>query len=252
MNLYFVEYSMVYNRIFNTYPMLVHGCGKHHHSPMFNTIKMLNSNCVWNHSACDDFTIVTFRNGRTYNDKDAHTFENSVANAGLSCHVLGQDVSVWRNKLKIPLLKQELQNINTKYVLISDGADVLVVNDLRRLVAEYLSFGCRAVFNAEKNTWPPDLSEDIIAFERAVSINEEFQFLNAGLWITDKAFLAEILDYCLSIEVDTEYQGSEQIYYKYCYKHFHPQIQIDSECRLFQNLYGVDSSMLSVYGYKWL
>jgi phosphatidylinositol alpha-1,6-mannosyltransferase len=110
---------------------------------------------------CDDehLTICTFSNrplGET-------PFEAGLDHLKLRYRVLTPEPGTrWVNYLKLPLAWDALQTIETRYVLICDAADVLLLASPSEVVERFQKLtaaggrlpGCRLLFGAERNAFP--------------------------------------------------------------------------------------------------
>lgn len=234
------------NLIYNTYPRFVHASGRPQFLPLWQTIKYIDFQ--FKTSCPDDLTIVTYNNGpEGYNGKTNGLFEQSLHRAGVdNFHVLGEGVKAWMNKLKISLLEQFIKHVKTEYILSSDSSDVLLIRGLEGLVDDFRTFNCEMVFNGEKNIWPTDLSQVIVDFEKRVAGDSVFPFLNAGLWIARTEFVRSKIGEIKRYTFQTKHLLSEQIHYKQFYFNYHPQVQVDFRCKMFQNVNRVDRKVLDI------
>lgn len=228
---------MIYNKITGTRPYLAHAPGKLEHIPFWEVMLKLSSTFRVPLSVDEDLSIITFNNGlSTHNTKPLGLFESF----GVPCDVLGNGIYPWVNKVKLELLSVKLKELKTTCVLVADSSDVFILRKLVGLVKRFESFNCGAVFNAEKIVWPPDLDSEYVLFENRIHSN---CYLNAGLWIARTDFACKVVDYALNLNPNTAHSGSEQVYYKNCYKWFYPQMQVDVNCNLFQGLNRVDDEL---------
>jgi hypothetical protein len=236
---------MICNVVTNTRPYFVHACGKLEFCPTYPSIL---DYCKPTPSRPDPrITIITFRNraGIGHCGKDLETFERNLRDWGIPCIVLGLGLEDWKNRLKLSLLSEFLPQVKTRYILVADSSDVAMVRPLDGLVEEFESLGVGAVFNGERNLWPPDLAEDLRHFEERIAGIREFPRLNAGLWMATTDFARAILYKWQEVPLFTAMEGSEQIYYKTIYPLFYPSLIVDHGCRLFQNLNRVPWEMFT-------
>lgn len=233
---------MIRNKIHRTRPMFVHAPGKMQYIPLWETIRDLSLSFPVKASKPKELTIVTFNNGKGHGVKGIDALESSLKAAGVEFVVLGKDVINWKNRIKVNLLNEFVEKVDTEYLLVSDSSDVVIVRDISSIVSDFLEFKCDALFNAEKMIWPLNLDVDIINFERSLHAS---LFLNAGLWIGKTRFAKEITDHILKTEIGDK-SNSEQVCYKYCYREYHPRMQVDFNYRLFQGINRVDTSEVSI------
>ena len=226
----------------NTKPYFAHAPGKPEFLPTWPLVKNYSLNNFTQTKTPKNITITTFNScGNGYNNKELGTFEKSLEKCGCTYTVLNHS-GTWTNIKKIDLLKDFLPQIKTKYILVSDSSDVVILRNLEKFVEEFLKFKKHAVFNAEKQIWPPDLDNSIVKFEEK---KHPGHYLNAGLWFGETKFAKEILDFPIP-KAEGMYCNSEQRFYKNIYFNFENEIGIDIECKLFQGLNRCDPSDIKI------
>lgn len=234
---------LVRNRLFDTYPVLVHASGKAEHLPLWPTLLQAADNWRIDTRLDPDLAVITFNSGGTLDHagKRLGIFEESLRRNGVNeITALRGATKKWRNSLKIPLLLDHLNTASVrKYVLIVDSADVILTGDIARLVEVFKTFDCEALFNAERNHWPADLPR----FDEEVAPGEFFPCLNSGVWVAYASFARELAAYCAALSVE-KHGKSDQVRYKAAYRHFFPRIRLDHRCVLFQNINRVDGSVV--------
>jgi hypothetical protein len=201
-------------------PYLAHAPGKLRFIPLWHEMHchLITTECPV------DLEIITFNNGgEGHNDKPSGLLEKQVP-----ATVLGAEIRVWRNSLKIELMTEHLVKPGPPFVLMADSSDVFVLRSLVGLTTAFQSFGCEAVFNMEKLHWPVDVDS---SFENGLGQG----FLNAGLWIATRSFAVEFSQALLS-ELRRTYSESEQRVVKRVFPTFYPRAVIDYTSRLFQGL----------------
>ena len=236
---------LILNKRFGTYPMLVHASGKSEQLPLWPSVLRASEEWRIDTRVDPNLSIITFNNGGQINheDKRLGLFEESLRRNGVSdVTVLGSGITDWKNNLKIKLLIDHLAAGKAKdYVLLADSADVILANDLGPIVETFKTFGCRALFNAERRNWPADLPP----FEQDVAPGELFPFLNSGVWIAEASFAREIAEYCAGLTIE-KHGKSDQARYKIAYRHFYPMMRVDHHCVLFQNINRVDTDIVEL------
>lgn len=233
---------MIYNNRTGTRPLLAHAPGKLQYVPLWKEMLSLSMLMSPFSGKVDNLSIVTFNNGLgTYNGKSMALFEKSADRAGLDYDVLGMNLQPWSNKLKLQLLYDYLDKICTEYVLVTDSSDVFLLRSISSIIEMFEKQSCLALFNAEKFIWPLDLQSGLIEFEQNLHFG---YYLNAGLWMARKEFAKELVQFAMSQNIETAHNGSEQVYYKHCYRRFYPKIKVDVNCELFQGLNRVDEKSL--------
>lgn len=185
----------------------------------------------------EDLTIVTFMSSGKeigYNSKRLQTFGNSLKRSNCEYATLISE-GVWNNTKKIKLLKDHSKKIDTKYTLVADSSDVLLLRKLDHLIKDFESFNRKAVFNSEKqNRWPPDLDPEVVEYENTLNTK---MFLNAGLWMTETDFLAELLSNPMpKVKSSSRHLYSEQRFYKHALLKYKKEIGVDFNNKLFVGL----------------
>jgi hypothetical protein len=236
---------LVYNRAHRTTPGLVHAPGKLEESPWWNPVKQAVFATNAGYGGCESLAIVTWNSGAPdpILSVRGHTlgwFERSLAHFGVPHVVLGGDIgAAWNNRMKLDLTIEFLARSNREFVLGGDSSDVLLVADPRTMVDACRRHGARVLFNAEKHQWPREARETA-RFERRVS-RGPFRYLNSGLWIGRREDCLRAFQSARRwADQLTAHLRSDQICWKYAYRELYPAIQVDWQCRVFQNLNRVD------------
>lgn len=210
---------MITNKITGTKPFFVHAPGKLEFCPCWTIALQLKPFRIksTNHN---DITVITFNNGYAFDGKQPGSLEDSLRDSQVPFNILGESIINWRNNLKIELLHEFLPSVKTKYVLISDSSDVLLVGDFDSFFQKFSASGIKCCFNAEKMNWPPDM---------AILPN-----LNAGLWVAETTFAKELINLAKEANPPTQYKNSEQAYYKIACSELN--VMVDINCTFFQGL----------------
>lgn len=154
---------------------------------------------------------------------------------GVDCKILGRDVKNWSNIEKMRLLKRELPNISTKYIMLLDSDDTFVVDGLDRVIEKIESMPeCRLLMNAAQNFWPPVLHRVGNSYEFCNRIGREkgsmHRYVNSGVFIAEVEFLKEILEEDIAPPREDDDQGLFCLLYQKNY----PAFQLDYYCDVFQ------------------
>lgn len=118
-----------------------------------------------------------------------------------------------------------------------DSRDVLVLDDPGLLVQRFQTlFDAELLFAGDRFNWPN--SKEFKAFEDAVpgARESEFRYLSGGCWIGKTKCVREFFTATLSQEPVEGAAESEQGLLKKVFPRFHPRVQIDYTCQLFQNI----------------
>jgi hypothetical protein len=168
---------------------------------------------------------------------------------GCDYTVLGKEIKNWNNLYKVDLISKYLEKTDSETILYLDSTDVLVVGDIDESILKKKK--CKMLFNAELKFYPscPSLEEEE-RFEKSVCENQYFA-LNAGCWMGEVSFVKKIIQdfFDLDLEIENHVEenknklekiritNSDQFRWHILYKKNFPEIQIDSRCELFQNIF---------------
>jgi hypothetical protein len=154
---------------------------------------------------------------------------------GIDCKIFGRGVKKWSNIQKIRLLKRELSNINTKYIMLLDSDDTFVVDGLDRVIEKIESMPeCKLLMNAAQNFWPPILHRKSTTYEFCNRIGDEkksrHRYVNSGVFISEVEFLKDLLEEDIAPPKEDDDQGL------FCllYQKYYPAFQLDYYCDVFQ------------------
>jgi hypothetical protein len=154
---------------------------------------------------------------------------------GVDCKIVGREVENWSNIEKMRLLKRELPNIGTKYIMLLDSDDTFVVDGLDRVIEKIESIPeCRLLMNAAQNFWPPVLHRIGNSYEFCNRIGSEkksmHRYVNSGVFIAEVEFLKEILEE----DIDPPKEDDDQGVFCLLYQKYYPAFQLDYYCDVFQ------------------
>lgn len=151
------------------------------------------------------------------------------------------DISKWNNTLKISHILNCLQEIDTEYVLILDGRDTCIVNDLNDdFIKKYLSFDVPIVFNGTPFAYPKCTIETL---QELLTMNGIHKFLNAGVCVGTRTALIEFYTKAAVINKNHAYNNSEQYIIRLCKMENSDCVKVDSECKLFRIIHQTDTDI---------
>jgi len=182
--------------------------------------------------------------------------------------VLGRQLLNWQHFYKLDLIVEHIKrNPRPGLLLHLDAPDVLVTGSLQPAVDCFCSeFECDLLFGAEKNSAPgSSTTRNITSSERAflsrIEAFEEahypppFRHLNAGCFIGRKEAILDLFSKALSgrkaLQLSSRLHhgdlmyNDDQLLLRELHRNHHPRIQLDHECRVFQNLYATVRSEIS-------
>ena len=141
----------------------------------------------------------------------------------------------WSNFIKIKLIHDFLEKVQTKYILFCDNLDVVITKDLKNLLNDFNSFNCEWLFGAEEGIYP--LNVENYRLQQEISRKKRYEFLNSGLWIGKTEFIKQAFNEYMSLQSpNPKAVNSDQYVYTKCYLNYFPKIQIDFNCKIFMNL----------------
>jgi len=182
--------------------------------------------------------------------------------------VLGRQLGSWQHFYKLELIVEHIRrNPRPGLLLHLDAPDVLVTGSLQPAVDRFCSeFECDLLFGAEKNSAPgSSTTRNITPSERAFLSRIEafeqahykspFRHLNAGCFIGRKEAILDLFSQALSGRMELQLTSrlhhgdfmynDDQLLLRELHRNHHPRIQLDHECRVFQNLYATARSEIS-------
>ena len=179
-------------------------------------ISIMNREC-WNHSP--------IRKQCQFND--------------IPLYNLAMNQTQWNNTLKMNYIIKCLEWIDTEYAFISDGRDVILVNDLDdAFIEKYKAFGKPILYNATPNSFPI-IVEDI---NYIVHVKGNHKFLNAGVCFGKKKELLEFYKTALELTKGSLDRNSEQEFIRQSFVRHQDIATYDSESKLFMNVHHGDSN----------
>jgi hypothetical protein len=100
----------------------------------------------------------------------------------------------WKNTMKISAIVQALETIDTKYVLILDGKDTCILNDLDdEFLKEFEKMECDILFNMQKLPMPN------------IKFKDWKYPINAGVCVGKREALLSFYDECEKVNAKNEY-----------------------------------------------
>ena len=177
---------VLYNTKYKTHPIIVH-------NPTAKTL-------VW-HQICNLASSPDLQPNRLPNNLTVVTWnipgllEKILDLQKVKFLVLGRGQSHWTNKLKYTLLWRHLPQINTEFILGLDCYDVVVVNELAKIIDKFKKHKCKLLFNAGVGPYP----ECYRKIERKMCKDRPFCHLNGGAFIGYKKYL--IINVTISVSI---------------------------------------------------
>ena len=231
----------VINKITNTNPLIVHAAGFSHHTKEWKELcdKAVDTKV----ELANDVTIISFFFGNAKFPLKQQLENSNIEYVNASENKL---IPFWQNRMKIKFIDETIKSINTKYVLILDGIDILMADNCTDIVERFKEFNCKILYNATKNCYPEHITKDI------ENSHTEWKYLNAGALIGETEYVAKfyndiMIDYDnVSMPLPQSEQGRIRDKWKnYSY------IKCDYGCKIFQPLlmtpYSFNENKLTVH-----
>lgn len=174
--------------------------------------------------------------------------ELSLKHIGITDYsVVGKNILNWENRLKIDLILDFARKAKEEYILFMDGSDA-VINDNPDLILEwFLSVpNAEIIFNGDKVNWP-ELTE-AAAFESA-AYGGQYPHLNSGVFIGKTKTIIRFFEECKTMADQKKYVDDQDVIRRR-QRDWHPAVQVDSDCRIFLNLFWPDPEEMARYGIK--
>lgn len=163
----------------------------------------------------------------------------SLYNPALNC-------TSWNNTLKINYILKCLEVIDTEYVLIVDGRDVIFVNNLDdTLIDKYKTFGVPIVYNGTPVAYPKKYVESL---QEIINIKGKQKYLNAGVCLGTKKALTEFYTKASKINKEHSSNKSEQYIIRLTRKLYPELATHDSENKIFRIVHQYDTTITEVNG----
>jgi hypothetical protein len=233
------------NKQFGTNPLVVHAQGFHADKPHWPPIRdAFFAQPPRQLGPAEGLAIITFNNGH----QAMGLLERGLEHLGVPCHVLGRGIDPWLNSRDKPrLVLQALDELDGELILGLDSRDVLVLDDPRLIVRRFLGeFDCDLLFSADRMSWPA-----IMAFKRYEDSlpgadRSDFRYLNGGAWIGRREMVRQFFAAAVETAPLPQAPESEQGILKQLLPRFHPRVQLDYQCRIFQNIGFVAGPILAI------
>jgi hypothetical protein len=219
---------IIRNKLYNTYPCLVHCPNIKNSLNKFPNLIFLNHflNQPLHNVNSEQYTIIFYNNG-----KDS-LLQKSIQRWSISNLLHLGYGHIWRRDTqKLDLIISSFSKIKTEFFFFLDSYDVILCGDLIQAIRQLELKKCDALYNAETAQFPLNFCTTL--FERSVVDGGNMQcFLNAGVSVWRTSFFREMLTELSSLDF-LKFE-SEQGIIKLLYQKYFPRIQIDSKSESFQ------------------
>lgn len=145
----------------------------------------------------------------------------------------------WNNTLKINHISKCLNKITTDYVLVMDGRDTLIVNDLdKTFINKFCSYEKPIIYNATPIAYPNVVIEPL---QELLTIQSNHKYLNAGVCIGTRAALIQFYEKAKSLNESIYNNKSEQYIIRLAKEQNPRLVGIDSNINLFRIVHQYDT-----------
>ncbi|WP_299210420.1 glycosyltransferase domain-containing protein [uncultured Dokdonia sp.] len=223
------------NTLFHTHPSIVHAHGSHSYKPNWQPIlDSFFSTPKQTIGAKKNLTIITCNNGHPA----MGLLERSLDHLGVPYQVYGKSYTPWVNSIHKPLaIANALDEVTTPYVLYADSRDAIFVNDPSSIMELFeKEFDCKLLFGADRLNWPPVKEFERFENDMASTYPGDFNYLNGGLWIGETSFCKAFFEESKKTAGVEKAAESEQGILKKLFMKYHPEVQLDYTCKVFQNI----------------
>lgn len=230
---------MLENLITNSDPQIVHAPGFDKAKPKI-WWKILERYEKLKPSDKVDCNIITF------NNQKKGLCEKSLDIKKLTYSVLGTEIKVWNNLYKFSLSRDFCKNKKKEICIGLDSFDVVFIGSLTECVKRFLKTNKKLIYNAELNFYP-NCNDEYFQYYKQFQYEKNkkyyFKYLNSGAWIGYSDFCEFFFNECSKIELWKTnninfplIKNSEQSVLHSMYKKYENYVDIDKECKIFQNL----------------
>lgn len=142
----------------------------------------------------------------------------------------------WLRQAKIVDLRREIEKVDSKYVLVSDSSDVVLLGNEDEIINKFKSRRCFIFMSAEKNCWPQPLMANCYP-----KIQSPWCYLNSGSYIGRKEDVLEMLRIASQIRPNSQnyYNSRDWENDQFLLAHLYIDnygITLDTQCDLFQTM----------------
>jgi hypothetical protein len=192
-------------------------------------------------SISDKISIISIMNESAYEDSILRT---QCDKNNIKIYNTALDEENWSNPLKIKHVLQSIELVDTEYVLVLDGRDVVISHDLDdEFIEKYLAFNKPIVYNGTPAMYP---SVSIEPLQDILKIKGKQKFINAGVCIGTKEAIKTF--YSKAYEIRSEYSStkSEQLLIRMTARHLPNLVTHDSENKIFRICHSRDTVVKEV------
>lgn len=162
---------------------------------------------------------------------------------GVNIYNSALEAANWNNTMKIDFILECLDQVATPYVIICDGRDVVICNDLDdKFIETYKKQAFPVMYNSTIFRYPDIAVENMFDM---LSQPGEFKYFNAGVCIGDVKHLKAFYRLCKKYNKQLTNNTSEQLVLRTAraYGDKYKTIGIDSYSQLFRTLHTKDNDL---------
>lgn len=194
-------------------------------------------------SISDEISIISIMNKVCY---DTSVLRQQCDNNQIKIINTAYDVENWINTIKIPHILQSLSLVDTRYCLILDGRDTLLVNDIDdTFIDTYKSLGAPIIYNATDVRYPKTRIEPL---QDIIKIKTKHRYLNAGVCVGKTESLIDFYTKAEKILKQHPDNDSEQYIIRLCRQQYPELANFDYDCKLFAVVHHCGSMLVESDG----
>lgn len=163
---------------------------------------IINDNLTREITIDSNLSIISIMNKKYW---DVSPLRCQCENNNIKIYNSALEEKQWNNTLKINYILKSLQEIETKYVLILDGRDVVICNNLdRKFIEKFKTFNYPIIYNGTPCMYP---EVPIETLSDIIQIKGKQKYLNAGVCLGRKDALIDF--YTRAEKINRKYPDND-------------------------------------------
>lgn len=193
-----------------------------------------------------DTAIITWTDSNTRNILEYILKANNIP-----YYNLVRQSQSYQSMLKITSTLEFLKSTNYAYIIGCDAKDVMFLDHPNVIIEKYLSIfpNQQMIINGELNDAPKFITT--FEHESYTHTNSPFRFVNSGVYIAHRSFLITFLERCLEyfdawVSSNVFSHMQDQACFKLAYPDMYPTATLDYECNILQTLFFLESKFINI------
>ena len=151
----------------------------------------------------------------------------------------------WKNLYKIKLINKFISNVNTKYIMVLDALDILLSEDIYKIIDIFNEMEYKIYYGSTINRYPKNELEP----KNLINDKGDFKYLNSGTVIAETKYYKEFIKQCDENTDENINRHSDQFEIRKNYVLYDKDIiSYDYKCELFQTVGGSNYFNLNIIG----